>query len=529
MAFFIKNTGGSTSNITEATAITSGLLSATDKIKLDALDISTEVKVAPPLAPDLLTIYINSSVGDDDSIVPTVTTSPFKTFKRALKYLENKYIPSGDPNGENTFVKIILQGDYAFFSSIGDNGIIDGSKLSTLYSFTIEGDGIQNQMFFNAYNKVIFRNWSCELKLKNILIQSSPQVLFENCGSITWEDNVGFGTSSLLVKDCEYVSNTAILNLPYFSNFINVESVYLVTDDSGGVNVNLLNNLYISNCKNVDLGISFEGYTTEVIVENCQKVTFNYCRFSSAALEAYGDTKPFFKLTNIGNIIAQGRFDLDGGFNGPGVSYMRRAMALFVNCPRIALSFQFNNSSTTAGIAYSAFDKAMFEFINCNIPYLGFNEAGLGGFTPLFLNNVNKPLVQLIRSTWTDSNATEYYLENDIFVRNPSQKRIIAFDEFSSYNGENIFSLRNGIKRLDINSDYDLSSSDPSTIIVFNTDPSATVFNINLPSNPRNGQFYMIHNHIDSLYNINFAGVILVPGAFHAVQYENMSGQWFVL
>jgi hypothetical protein len=517
----ISNILQTNSSLDIATTTASGLLSAADKIKLDALDISTEVKVVPPLTPDLLTLYINNTAGDDDSTAPTVTTSPFKTFKRALEYLENKYIPSGDPNGENTIVKIILQGDYVFSNSIGDNGIIDGSKLPTIYSFTIEGASIQNQIFFNDYNKVIFRNWGCELKLKNVLIQGSPQTVFENCGSITWEDNVGFGTSSLLVKDCEYLSNTAILNLPYFSNFINVETVYLTSDDSGGVNANLLNNLYISNCKNVELGVSLQGYTPEVVVENCQKVTFNYCYFSNAAIEAYGDTKPFFKLTNIGSVNTTSRFQLDGGFNGPGISYLRRALALFVNCPKINAFFQLDNTSTTDSIAYSAFDKPVFEFINCTIPYLGFNSTS-GTSVPTFLNNVDKPLVQLIRSTWTDSNATEYFLETEVFIRNPSQKRIIAFDDFSSYGGENVFSLRNGIKRLDIQENYFLSERDPSTIVVYANTGTSTVYDIALPTNPTVGMLFNIINHETSVENVSLnSSFLLLAGDRKKLQFDS--------
>lgn len=449
-----------------------------------------------------LTVYIDNINGNDDTSNPLSSSTPCKTFNKAINYVQDNYYFTDATNNDLIFT---LLSDYTFGfneTSSFDGGVYNGSVSLIIKS----NNSTQRLITASAKQPITFKNFSYELKLQTLGFSSTTFVSIIYIPRV-YTTSVSF--YKLTVRICElFYDLTTGSTFNGLTTFTNVDDVRFLATSI------IKNIIKVDKADNVYFGGQIQQGNFDL-----QQV--NYCLLltDSSISES--------TLSTAGNIIFNFRDINDVNLNATlilnsttGVNLRRFFNLTHVNQVRATTNLVLNNTHTSSIIHKTT---AVIKLIHSEATTL--NISAGTGFKPVFIEeNSTRKLLDLEFSAYSVDVAStpESTLNTDIFS---TTSRPVVFDKFSQFFEENLLDLRHRITRRTITANFTLSSADTSKQNVINT--SGATRTISLPSSPVLDQFYEIINHTSSTSNIIFSGETLLPNTRHAVQWDGT--EWTIM
>jgi hypothetical protein len=392
-----------------------------------------------------LTIFIDNVNGNDSSTAPTVSLTPFKTFRKAWEFVREKYYFS-DVNGN--FLQFSLMSDYVF--GVSESTVFEGSQINGGVSVVITSSNtVARTISASSKKPIVFKNFSYELQLKTVSFSS-----FVDIGFITRVIVTAVTFNKLAVKFCE-----VFYNLVSGSTFNGVTTLDSVDD------IRFLATSVIRNAVRVSKGntLQFGGQIDLGYYEVRQIVTATFLGGSSIseATLALAGGAPVFSLREINTATFNGALNLN---STSGI--LRRRLIVATNVNTVRGSTLVLNNTYSASIIYQSTNDGIFKFIYSEVT--AFNLSAGTGFSPVFVGqDSTKKLISLEYSAYAvaGTGTTESQMLSTIFA---STGRAVLLDLESSFFGENLvdqLKLSRFYKR-----SFTQSDLDSSDVLVVNHD-----------------------------------------------------------
>lgn len=454
----------------------------------------------PVLTPITATIeiFIDNVNGSDLSVTPTVNTSPFKTFTRALEFVKNNYYFT---DSNNNYIYFTLISNYIF--SDQESAIIDGSEIKGSTSLFLSSIDSTPRTISSSYkNPVVFTGFGYELKLYEVSFINSTEVYIHNIPTV-YATTVLF--KKLTVANCEGFYNTSAGCT--FGNITRFIDVFYVDFFS---NCTINGDVFITNAFEINFGGNITG--GRFCIDGVEFARLVASSLSQASLDAY--SYPLFQINNVKQLELNDTitFNSTTGIN-------ERQLFNLVNVQEVR-----SNTNLTLVNTYSSSiinkASALIKLTNCQAEIVNINSGA--GFQPAFVaENTSKKLMQLVYSSYK-TGTSETAIKTTVYS---ITGRPVDFDKYSEYLGENYLDLRGKIRRLTLTTDITLTASDASTQNLINQ--TAGDRNIALPASPVIDQYFEVINHSSSTNNLLFATETVIPSTRHAVQWDGT--EWVVM
>lgn len=472
---------------------------ASVQTELDALENSLNPVLAPITTS--VELFIDNVNGSDSTVNPTLNTSPCKTFQKALEYVEKHYY---FVDASNNYINLTLLSDYTFGAQ--ESTYLNGANILGFTSIRVASDSSTIRQINCSYRKAIkFENFGHELTLEDLNFTSRAQVAINN---VRYVNAARVEFQELEVSHCEGFYDNDAITLNATSKFSNIYYIDIV-------NNSLINShVIINDAFEINFGGTFTATNGRFEINRVYYANLAACIFNESALNSTDYSA--FEIRDVNNLNLAQTITLNST-----TGIIERQL---FNITNSSISFTYNTTlSFRNTYSSSIVNKArrIIQFNNSQINNLQIAAAS-GSFQPTFVaENATKKLIELAYSNYK-SGSSESSVATSVYS---SSSRLITFDKYSEYLGENYLDLRGKIRRLVLTTDITLTSSDASTQNLINQ--TASDRNIGLPASPFIDQYFEVINHPSSTHNLLFATETVIPSARHAVQYDGT--EWVVM